>query len=860
MTILNSDIKMMKAERLTDFDDGGGFMTGNEFVSGAVNDLFPDISSLDRISGRLSARLGYASVQSDNTEALYGFHVILTKPADDPLVSVMMMRAGKEGETRVDAMERFQAYVTKGLNHGARIIDTMFAAQTSLALTKQGNAFQVNQVIFIGIEYDLSKEVEDFIKGDLPEGGEYVKIKSVEDKGSYQLLRLYNPITRDYPLNYTYIDPTNSQTKTIQPTVIRETNNDVVNARYYGISPLADPVTAGASTCRVEATRQAAAPVNVSSIALSNKPIFSSLNARGRTAMRVGVKTTSLDITSGNQAAGYQIALVDAPAHSTLIGCSVVLDNVVRTLQAGTPSDYGAITFIAGNAIIDLNFLPDVDSTLAIHVVPDAVYDTHLYTVYDAPSDTVNVGAGRSIVRGSLLWAYSVDFTDPDYTVRWIRDDGNGILYAFTTLQTDENTTAYPAGNETNITAVGSINYSTGVITWTSTEYQPINNGQIVVLSKDDALEVTETSLKFHIAESPLAAGSFNLNGTQADGGAVALSSDALGVITGTGGSGTIDRITGLLSLTFTEATKVESLTFNAIKQESSRLDPSLVGVDSLRLPNDGKVYVFSPNDAAIIFNVVDEELPGSLAAGQVVALSRANIDSLVLIDQQKQTVPDDRYTVDFVAGSVTMATPLDLAGYQQPLVAIHTVEDRLLISGVTGDGNITFAQPFAKSFGTSGTYVAAALPLGDLKSRFSDPFGQSIDNGWSDSQNGDPAGGNFDAVSYPIQVSNRGAVTDRFKLKFKSPTTVDVISEERGTLVVNAAITANIAPINPLTGQPFFTISYQGWGGGWQPGNILRFNTTGANGGIWFFRCTLAGPDTTEVDDVRIQPRGDAA
>lgn len=857
--ILNKDLKMMKSERLTDYDDGGGFMTGSEVVSGAVNDLMPDISSLDRISGRVSARLAYYSVQSNNSDTLYGAHIILTKPSADPLVSVFMMKAGREGETRAEMMERYQAYVTKGLLHGARIIDTMFAAQTSLAVSKNGNAFRSNQVIYIGIEYSLSQAVEDVIEDDLPKGGEYVKIKSVEDKGSYQLLRLYHPLMREYPLNYTYIDPTNSQNKTIQPTVIRETNNDLQSAHYYGISPLAAPISIGQSTCQVVATRQPAAPVNVSSVALSNKPLVSSLNARGRSNMRVGVLTTSLDITSGNQSAGYQIALTEAPVDSTLIAVSVVVDGVVRVIQNSVANDFGTIAFISSTAIIDLNFLPDVGSTLAVHLVPDSVYDKHFHGVYNNGNTTIEVGVGREVVRGSVLWPSAIAFSGT-YTIDWIRDDGNGVLYKFTTVQTDTATTAYPAGAEVNVSVVGSLNYSTGVITWSGASFPGVQNGQIFCLSRDTTLNVAESALKFHIADSPLAAGSFSMVGTQVDGGAVALASDNLGTITGTGGSGTINRLTGLISLTFTEPTKVESLTFSGIKQESSRLDPAVVSVDSLRLPTDGKVYAFAQNDAAVIFNIDNETLPGGLVADQVFTLNRTNIDSLVIIDQLKQTVPDDRYLVDFVAGTVTFANPLNLAGYTQPLIAIHTVEDRLLISGVSGDGKITFAQPFTKAFGTTGTYVSAILPMGDFKSRVTDPFTQSIDSAWANNQNGDPAAGNYDAVSYPIAIDNEGAVTDRFKLKFKSTSTVDVISEERGVIMSNAGIGAVIAPINPLTAKPFFTIPYQGWDGGWQPGNILRFNTFSASGGVWFIRCTLAGPDTTEVDDVRVQPRGDSA
>ena len=51
MTILETDIKLMAAERMTDTDDGGGRETANEIVDGVSNNLFPDISRLDRVYG-----------------------------------------------------------------------------------------------------------------------------------------------------------------------------------------------------------------------------------------------------------------------------------------------------------------------------------------------------------------------------------------------------------------------------------------------------------------------------------------------------------------------------------------------------------------------------------------------------------------------------------------------------------------------------------------------------------------------------------------------------------------------------------------------------------------------------------------
>ena len=57
MSIATTDVKLLKSERLTDEADGGGRATGVAVVDGEVNNVFPDLSRLDRTVGRISLRL-----------------------------------------------------------------------------------------------------------------------------------------------------------------------------------------------------------------------------------------------------------------------------------------------------------------------------------------------------------------------------------------------------------------------------------------------------------------------------------------------------------------------------------------------------------------------------------------------------------------------------------------------------------------------------------------------------------------------------------------------------------------------------------------------------------------------------------
>ena len=48
MAINNNDVKLLESQSLSDEEDGGGRVTGREVIDGNVNNLFQDISRIDR--------------------------------------------------------------------------------------------------------------------------------------------------------------------------------------------------------------------------------------------------------------------------------------------------------------------------------------------------------------------------------------------------------------------------------------------------------------------------------------------------------------------------------------------------------------------------------------------------------------------------------------------------------------------------------------------------------------------------------------------------------------------------------------------------------------------------------------------
>lgn len=114
--INKSDVKLLQSQRLDDSDEGGGQMTKYEVLGGEVNNLFPDISRMDRVYGRVSMRKAFLAVQTLARETFSGSHTILTRQAKDPYVSVCFFSTKDWFDTRLDARNRIESYLVKGPN------------------------------------------------------------------------------------------------------------------------------------------------------------------------------------------------------------------------------------------------------------------------------------------------------------------------------------------------------------------------------------------------------------------------------------------------------------------------------------------------------------------------------------------------------------------------------------------------------------------------------------------------------------------------------------------------------------------------------------------------------------------------
>ena len=427
--------------------------------------------------------------------------------------------------------------------------------------------------------------------------------------------------------------------------------------------------------------------------------------------------------------------------------------------------------------------------------------------------------------------------------------------------------------------AVGAINYVTGEVTFSDwANNTEVNIGVISCLTGYG--EFTATYVAFRTSGAPIRPGSLFLQVDAADGNQLTATADANGALVGAHLRGHVSARTGVVFVEFGDmvaAAGQESqpwyraqdvvsgqifkpskvypgtLRYNAVVQTSLPLDANIIGIDPVRLPSDGRVPIFRPGNVVVLHHTLTTT-PATVSNSQVVHCGRVRLARVKVLGADGLTITSG-YTVDLDAGDVTFT---NVAGYSQPVRIEHRIEDMMLLSDAQISGDLTATRAATHDY-PIGAYASSAMILGDMKARVPVFFDQAtwVNSAWADSINGAAATGTYNDVLAPLLVTNKGAITERWVVRFTSTTGFEVIGEHVG-VIATGSTNADCAPLNPAAGVPYFTILETGWGTGWAAGNILRFNTQGALYPIWIARTIQQGPATALDDSFTVLIRGD--
>lgn len=441
MPIETNNLVLYKSERLTDTSDGGGKYSGQIVVDGESNNLFPDVSELDRTVGRVSLRKIFAAVNNNDTESLMGSTVFISKNPEDPNVSALLFSTRSHIDTRDSAQNRLENYLAKGAQAVGSLLDTAYSGMKSfqVVMGKNESENSVGDTIVLVVN-----------EGTVNEFTQYGRITSVET--STATIRVNNSNVECKIATYSFKDPLSRDFVGVSAlqwynnakpdTTLRD--SIVADAGVYNASVgLADDVAVGSFTVQAESIFSQLIPSSQTETplldlnAVSENPALIAGNS--------GTITTQFT-TNVNTAQSLYIgsSVMPSSVSFTLFG-QAITDNG-GTLRTASGTQVGTIDYQTGR-IVWTNAIGSGNVTLNITFTP-ASAPVQPFESYALPVTANNQGTNWTgvLVPIPAPGALSVSFmSQGKFYV--LKDNGTGRLVA---------------ANES--IGSGSINYSTG--TW----------------------------------------------------------------------------------------------------------------------------------------------------------------------------------------------------------------------------------------------------------------------------------------------------------------------------------------------------------------------------------------------------------
>ena len=421
---------------------------------------------------------------------------------------------------------------------------------------------------------------------------------------------------------------------------------------------------------------------------------------------------------------------------------------------------------------------------------------------------------------------------------------------------------------------VGSIDYQAAKITLRN--WQWTNGAAPNITSLATSLEGNPVdSVTFRTPSAPIKPGSLTLRATALDGTLVSAKAGLSGELQASGITGFTDTQYGLTDAQFgnwvtaagnesqpwydpdlinadgkiwrSKMVFANTITYDARSFSYLPINSDVVKIDTVRLPQDGRVAIFRRGDTILIGNRQTVDIGSAHTGGQTITLPRADVTRICVTDANDKAVNAQLWDYDLLAGTITWKTPLDLSSYQMPLSVMHAQEERNVILNPDIDGTLSLRYNVKRDYPVADTYVSSVLIGGNLQVRVSIPFTQrNWNNVWQDTPVGEQLLNKLKLTDHPMILTDDGAIKERWMIKMMGANQFELYGETLGFVMRGDTLT-DLAPIRPATGKPYFILPKQAFGtdAPWASQDIIRFNTWGTLLPIWALCAVQPSPDS---------------
>lgn len=620
MAIKNEDLIILKSERMTQFEDGGGSITGLELQNNKSNEVFPDVTAIDRVAGKLEYAKLFSSVKTYGDpmtdengqpingtdgeaiivpETLQAAGIIITRNPTDENINALLFTTTDHYDEVKDIKNRIESYMIKTVRISGEIVGRQPKGSKMLRMAQKPGAQPPKAGDTVCIVQD---------EGTVSQIEEYLKIEKVESTLQDVMVQagnsfvnmpmnmlnisLYYPLENDYDAG----EITGNDSARMR-TILRAAQvNDATS--YKGAQNLTEPTSIGDLRLRVKSVFGQLAPpsegqANIVDMTAGSdsSPLVASGGAQSF--------TTNQDLGNGSQ---IFVGIGVLPGTLRINYNGGTLQDVGGQIMSGeTP--VGTINYGRGLVMFSMSspiFSGSKTFTYTAATLPQgAISQTEAIAINESNrSDTYNINLFPAPEPGGL----TVDYVAMGSRYR-LRDRGDGIL-------------------ESDGAGVGLVDYRTGSVSVTLAAAPDANTA--IIFSFSNKVDYMNRGADFISGNIPASLYqpkiTKQLNSTQLMRGNVSLSwndgedrtiqDDGLGKISGHGLTGEIDYITGVLSFYFASGTKSKgtrmSVTYQkagtaSVKNESLSGYAVTAGTQRVQLENGN----LRPRGVRVEFNVM---------------------------------------------------------------------------------------------------------------------------------------------------------------------------------------------------------------------------------------------------------------
>lgn len=245
MAITQNDLEILKSEIMADTPDGGGLPTGIAVIDGVSNNLFPDVSDIDRLLGRVRLRKVSLAVKTANAELLQATRMLFTELPDNPNISVFAFKATSFADRRSDAQNKIESYLAFGTKWAGHLLETQLAGQRviQVSLDKSDQVPSIDKPLVLVQNEGQSDEFYQYIRPLKVDIAERRFQRTVSESVTRTVATIEFGDTLQYTFNGLTVPEFYQNASTNRRAILREAR--VADAaKYYSASRLAEPVIA----------------------------------------------------------------------------------------------------------------------------------------------------------------------------------------------------------------------------------------------------------------------------------------------------------------------------------------------------------------------------------------------------------------------------------------------------------------------------------------------------------------------------------------------------------------------------------------------------------------------------------------